>query len=74
MFVDSRCRTFYDRDNKLLTEAEIKFKTKFGNNFENPNFRNFIFGKCNLRETMPFGHGRMTRAEHLNYKNETGWR
>ena len=66
MFVDSRCRTFYDRDNKLLTEAEI--------NFENPNFRNFIFGKCNLRETMPFGHGRMTRAEHLNYKNETGWR
>ena len=41
--LDSRCRTFYYRDNKLLTEAEIKFKTILASNVDNQNFHNFIF-------------------------------
>ena len=33
VFVNSRCRMYYDRDGKLLTEADVKFTTKFANIF-----------------------------------------
>ena len=74
VFVDSRARIVYDQDDKFLTEANIVIKTKFSTNFNNGNFRSKMFEKCNLRETMPFQNGRITRAEFLRYRNETGWR
>ena len=74
VFVDSRSRLVFDGNNRFLTEANIIIKTKYASNFENRMFRIKIFENCNLRETMPFNNGRMTRAEHLRFRNETGWR
>ena len=74
IFVNSRCRMYYDRDGKLLTEADVKFTTKFANIFKNHKFRKSTFENCQLRETFPFQNGRMNREEYLRYRNETGWR
>ena len=74
VFVDSRCRTFFDIDGKLFTQADIKFTSKFKKMFENQIFRNSLFDECNLRETIPIKGQRMNRAEYLNHRNETGWR
>ena len=74
VFVNSRCRMFYDRDGKLLTEADIKFKTKYENLFRSSKFRKSLFENCQLRETFPFQNGRMTREEYVKFRNETGWR
>ena len=63
-----------DSDKQILTEADIKVTTKFASSFRNQNFRKSLFETCKLRETMPFRNGRMTRAEHLQFRNETGWR
>ena len=74
VFVDNRSRVVYDNDNKFLTEANIIIKTKFASKFNSNNFRSKLFEKCGLRESMPFQNGRITRAEFLRYRNETGWR
>ena len=48
VFVDSRCRTFFDVDGKLLTQADLKCTTKIKTMFENHNFQHSIFDECNL--------------------------
>ena len=38
VFVDSRSRVVYDKDNKFLTEANIIIKTKVASKFKDNNF------------------------------------
>ena len=66
------CYIFYDQDHKLLTDADIKLKTKLANVFANPNLKITIFDITVIYvkpcpSAMDGGH--ITRAHYLIHRN-----